>query len=376
MVEFLKGHKGQLENEAYADDNLLINYIKSELAYICIMEKKSAKYWIFVIYWIVIALLISFTYHDEITFIEKLLNAVCFTIGSVLVTLPFSNKLFIRTLNRHKTITFLVKFIFMSLFLTTMYTLLSELFYSLGIRGFLTSERFSCSVQGTLVEQILEGLPGTMTASFMLCGILLYYEYWNLQKAHLESQLQGLHAQINPHFMFNVLNYIHVLMQKDTELASELLLKYSEALRYQLYSGEKEFVKLKQEVIFLKNFIDVEKFRWKDKLDVSSNWHIENGDMEIPPLILVPFIENAFKHVSRSAEEKGYIYIGLEQHRDILSLKVENSKSDKPYPKKKKEGGIGLGNVKKRLDIHYGEKYSLTIKDMDTAYFTQLIIHT
>lgn len=339
------------------------------------MEKQSVKYWILIIYWSVIAVLIGFVYQGDISITEKLLNSVCFAVGSILVTLPFVNKLFIRTLNHHRTLSFLIKFLVMSLFLTTMYTLLSELFYSLGIKGFLTSERFSFS-KSTLIGQILEGLPGTMAASFMLSGILLYYEYTRLQNTHLESQLQVLHAQINPHFMFNVLNYIHVLMQKDTELASELLLKYSETLRYQLYSGNKEYVKLEQEVIFLKNYVDVEKFRWEDKLDVSCNWHIENGNLEIPPLILIPFIENAFKHVSRSAEEKGYIHISLEQHRKILSLKVENSKSDKQTNKKKKEGGIGLENVKKRLYIHYGERYSLTVKDMDTTYFTQLIIYT
>lgn len=298
---------------------------------------------------------------------------MCFATGSILVTIPFSNKLFIKTLNRHKTLTFLISFLVMSLFLTTIYTLLSESFYSLGIKGFLTSERFS-STKTTLIARILEGLPGTMSASFMLCCILLYYEYWNLQKTHLESQLQILHAQINPHFMFNVLNYIHVLMQKDTEQASELLLKYSDTLRYQLYNGKKEVVKLEQEVTFLKNFIDVEKFRWEDKLDVACTWHIENGNKEIPPLILIPFIENAFKHVSRSAEEKGFIHINLEQRKKILSLKVENSKSNKPVIKKGKEGGIGLENIKKRLYIHFGERYSLTVKDMDTVYFLQLII--
>jgi len=338
------------------------------------MDKKSTKYWIFIIYWTTITILIGFSFQGEASCFERILNGACFAAGSILVTLPFSNKLFIKTLHNHKTLTFILKFILMSLFLTTLYTLLSELFFHFEIRGFLTSDKFSSEKQ-TLLGQILEGLPGTISVSFMLCGILLYYEYYSLQKTLLESQLQVLHAQINPHFMFNVLNYIYVLMQKDTELASDLLLKYSDTLRYQLYSGKKEFVKLEQEVMFLKNFIDVEKFRWEDKLDVTCSWKMENGNMEIPPLILIPFIENAFKHVSRSAEEKGYIHIDLEQKRRIITLKVDNSKSDKPA-KKKKEGGIGLENIRKRLDIHYGERYSLVTKDMDTMYVAHLTIYT
>ncbi|MDR1402171.1 MAG: histidine kinase [Tannerellaceae bacterium] len=336
------------------------------------MEKNLTKYWIFIIFWTAITMLISFASQDDVSAYEKGLNSFCFALGSILVTLPFSNKLFIRTLQNHKTLSFLIKFLVMSLFLSIMYVLLSELFSYFKIKGFLTSEKMYSDEQ-TFFLQIMDAMPGTMAASLLLCGILLYYEYSNLQKALLESQLQVLHAQINPHFMFNVLNYIHVLMQKDTGLASELLLKYSDTLRYQLYNGKQETVKLEQEVTFLKNFIDVEKFRWEDKVDVSCTWHIENGNKEIPPLILIPFIENAFKHVSRSTNEKGFIYINLEQRKRILSLKVENSKSNKPV-KKGKEGGIGLDNIKKRLQIHYGERYSLTVKEMDTVYFLQLII--
>jgi sensor histidine kinase YesM len=336
------------------------------------MEKGSTKYWILIIYWTAITILINFINKEEASPGERCLNSVCFAVGAILATLPFVNKLFIRTLHNHKTLSFLIKFVLMTLFLMVIHVLLSELFFHFDIKGILTSEKIRVGEQ-TLTGQLLDVMPGTMAISLILCSILLYYEYSNLQKALLESQLQVLHAQINPHFMFNVLNYIHVLMQKDTELASELLLKYSDTLRYQLYNGKQEVVKLEQEVIFLKNFIDVEKFRWEDKLDVTCTWHIENGNKNIPPLMFIPFIENAFKHVSRSADEKGFIYINLEQRKNILSLKVENSKSNKAV-KKGKEEGIGLENIKKRLDIHYAERYSLTVKDMDTVYFLQLII--
>ncbi|MDH6303970.1 two-component system LytT family sensor kinase [Parabacteroides sp. PF5-5] len=336
------------------------------------MKKRTPQYLIVVVFWIAIACLIRFGYNGSDSFYLKLLNFGVFTLGSILVTLPFSNKLFIPTLSHHKTVSFLVKFVLMSLFLTIFYTLISELFHYLNIEGFFTMKEFD-SGQNHILSKMLAGLPGTMSASFMLCAILLYYEYSDLQKNHLESQLQILHAQINPHFMFNVLNYIYVLMQKDVELASELLLKYSDTLRYQLYSGQKEYVKLEQEVQFLKNFIDVEKFRWEDKLDVSCNWQIESGNINIPPLLFIPFIENAFKHVARSKEEKGYIHILLEQKKKVISLKVENSVSS-PSVKKEKESGIGLKNVKKRLKILYGERYLLNTKETDNVYFSQLTI--
>jgi len=338
------------------------------------MKKDTRKYLIVCIYWIVISTLVFFTYDGEETMIEKTINFFSFMIGSIVVTLPFSNKLFIRTLNSKKTLSFIINFILMSVFLITIYILISELFFHYNIHGLFSAGKDS-SEKITILGRILEGLPGTTAMSFMLCGILLYYEYSSLQKIHLESQLYLLHAQINPHFMFNVLNYIHVLMQKDVNQASDLLLKYSEVLRYQLYYGKKEFVKLEQEILFLKNFIDVEKFRWEDKLDVTSNWNIENGNLEIPPLLFIPFIENAFKHVTRSKENKGYIHISLEQKRKVVSIKVENSKSPAKPVSKNKEGGIGLANIKNRLDILYGNQYSLTFKDMNTVYFTQLTIY-
>lgn len=118
--------------------------------------------------------------------------------------------------------------------------------------------------------------------------------------------MEILKIQINPHFMFNVLNHIHVLMQKDVELASSLLLQYSDILRYQLYRAKEEQVGLWQEVEFLKNYIEVEKLRWRGKLEVTTRWEITDAACPLAPLLMITFIENAFKHVSRSDTEKGF----------------------------------------------------------------------
>jgi LytS/YehU family sensor histidine kinase len=160
------------------------------------------------------------------------------------------------------------------------------------------------------------------------CGMRFYYEHNKLEKTLLESQLHTLQSQINPHFMFNVLNHIHYYVAKKDDLATTLLLKYSEILRYQLYSGKKETVSLEEEVQFLKNFIDIERIRWEDKINISCSWCIEDSTKRLPSLILIPLIENAFKHVSKGLKEKGYINILLEQKEDRVYLEVENSKLD------------------------------------------------
>ena len=164
-----------------------------------------------------------------------------------------------------------------------------------------------------------------------------------MEKAHLEFQLHSLQTQINPHFMFNVLNHIHYFVKQKDDMASVLLLNYSDILRYQLYSSKKETVSMKEEVLFLKKFVDIEKIRWEDKIEINCIWEIENPEKEISPLSLIPLIENAFKHVSRCSNRKGYINIVLRQKADMINLEVENSKSVNQM-QKKTDSGLGLVN--------------------------------
>jgi NADH:ubiquinone oxidoreductase subunit 5 (subunit L)/multisubunit Na+/H+ antiporter MnhA subunit len=204
------------------------------------------------------------------------------------------------------------------------------------------------------------------------CGLRFFEENLKMQKSLLETQLQTLQNQITPHFMFNVLNHIHVVMQSDVDLASSLLVKYAEILRYQLYSGKKEAIPVEQEVQFLKDFVDIEKIRWEDKLNVQCSWKIENGKKEIVPLLLITFVENAFKHVSRETAGKGFVKIDLEQKGNTICLEVKNSKST--FPAKKRHSGLGLKNTRERLDILYPDAYSLSVEETDATYYSRLTI--
>lgn len=128
-------------------------------------------------------------------------------------------------------------------------------------------------------------IPSMVVTSLGFCGLRFYYEHARVEKANRELQFKTLQDQITPHFMFNVLNHIHVLMEEDVALASSLLEKYADILRYQLYQGQKEFIRLEQEVQFLKNYIEVEQIRWEDKLDVTCCWQTTDESIEIPPLV-------------------------------------------------------------------------------------------
>jgi LytS/YehU family sensor histidine kinase len=221
----------------------------------------------------------------------------------------------------------------------------------------------------------LGALVAMVLINFGFCGLSFFEENLKLHKALIDSQLQSLKAQINPHFMFNVLNHVNVLIKKEPDLASNLLVQYTGILRYQLYSGEKDLISIRQEVAFLKDFIDIEKVRWKNSLNVQCSWEIEDEETLCPPLLFITFIENAFKHVSRSKTEKGYVTISLKQQGREVRMYVENSKfADASDRAKSDSAGLGLENIKRRLDILYPAKYELNINQSDTVYSTTLKI--
>lgn len=209
--------------------------------------------------------------------------------------------------------------------------------------------------------------------NILFCGLRFYEENLIFQKQLNESQLYALKAQINPHFMFNVLNHLHYYVESGNKMASVLLLKYSDMLRYQLYSGKKETVTLEEEIRFLQNYIEIERMRWEDKVEVECSWEMENPQLDFLPLILITPVENAFKHVSHSQEQKGYVRISLRQNTGTVRLEVENSKPAVPNITKP-DSGLGLENLRKRLDIAYHGRYSLIINETDSTYNSLLTI--
>lgn len=267
---------------------------------------------------------------------------------------------------------FIIQFIIMSLLIGVIHFIIFITFEKLEDADVFERSDLMRTHYSAIIEYILT-LPAIFVINLGFCGIRFYFEHTKLQEAHFKTQLQVLQQQINPHFMFNVLNHIYILMKKDVDTASNLLVQYSEILRYQLYNGKKEFVTLGDEIQFLQDYINVEKMRWGNELKVSCAWNIENKEKKIQPLILIAFIENAFKHVSRSISETGYVEITLAQEEQSLFLKVENSKSTQKK-KEQNSSGIGLRNIKERLEILYSGRYKLSIDEANLVYIIQLNI--
>ncbi|MGX5819062.1 sensor histidine kinase [Chitinophaga lutea] len=195
-------------------------------------------------------------------------------------------------------------------------------------------------------------------------SIKFYLDRQRALHANTEQELQYLRSQINPHALFNSLNAIYFLISKDNREARETLMKFSDLLRYQLYECNGEKTEIEKEVNYLRNYVTIQQLRHGDQYRISFESGPAVRDAAIAPLLLIPFVENAFKHVS-SSRQPNEIDIRLEKEGDRLSLHVYNTCDEHLAPS---TGGIGLANVKRRLELLYPGRYDLEIRNGGPTY--------
>lgn len=199
-----------------------------------------------------------------------------------------------------------------------------------------------------------------------------------IMQAQKESELQLLKSQLSPHFLFNVLNNLYGLSLKKGDKVSPMLLKLSGLLRYSLYDTNKTFVPLPDELNCIENYIELEKMRIGERLLLDINISKQNiEEAVIPPMLLMTFIENAFKHSKDTSHKNIIINIRFQLVNDLIELAIKNNMSDEAKTVTSIEhSGIGLSVTKKRLDLLYGNKYSLHAFSANGFYTTYLKIKT
>ena len=229
--------------------------------------------------------------------------------------------------------------------------------------------------------------PGEMVAVFgglllmgMNLGVKLYFRSQEatealakVEKHALERQLQYLKYQINPHFFMNTLNNIHALVDIDPERAKASIVELSKLMRYVLYEGNNKLTPLSREVQFLRNYVQLMSMRYNTG-NVSISLDTPDGlpDSMLPPLLLVIFVENAFKH-GISYRTKSFVEISLQSHADRLLFSCRNSRPEIKHDENMK-GGVGLSNVRRRLDLLFPDDYTLDIKEEEDTYTVKLEI--
>jgi two-component system, LytTR family, sensor histidine kinase AlgZ len=205
---------------------------------------------------------------------------------------------------------------------------------------------------------------------FKLCTIK-QREWMLTQKEKLTAELQLLKAQVHPYFLFNTLNNIYSFSVDQSPKTPGLILKLSSLLSYMLYDCNAEQVRLEKEIEMMKNYIDLEKERYDNKLEIS--WNVEGNvrDQFISPLLMLPFLENAFKHGVSEQIENPWLSIDISVKSDILRCKIANSKNEFAT---RGETGVGIKNVQKRLDFIYSGSYELKLNDEGNFFVVALML--
>jgi LytS/YehU family sensor histidine kinase len=191
----------------------------------------------------------------------------------------------------------------------------------------------------------------------------------SLEKEKSQSELDLLKQQLNPHFFFNTLNNLYSLSLQKSEKTSESILQLSELMRYTIYKGQEKSVAISLELKYLEDYIELQQIRLKNPLNLKFEKNISNANIEIAPLLLIVFIENAFKHGIETAENAAFLNISLTSDEKELYFSCENSFDADEISK---TPGIGIINLEKRLDLLYPNKHTLKLSSENHIFKAEL----
>jgi sensor histidine kinase YesM len=208
-------------------------------------------------------------------------------------------------------------------------------------------------------------------------SMIVLFKYWmqkqqdfmTAKNEQVNAELQLLKSQIHPHFLFNTLNNIYSFSLDRSPKTPQLILKLSSILSYMLYDCRASMVPLDKEIDVMMNYIDLEKERYGNRIEISQNITGDIRSKQIAPLLLMPFLENAFKHGTSEDLEKPWLSLDIDVRENMLWCKIVNSKSDLPRPG---NSGIGIENVRKRLNLLYPGAHELIMQDEGDFYSVSL----
>lgn len=232
-------------------------------------------------------------------------------------------------------------------------------------------------------SDLMEALSYNFFSTLWYLGLMLalklsmdwYGQQLTIQKITVEklhAEVNFLRAQVNPHFLFNALNNLYALTLKQSALAPEVVLKLSEMMEYMLYDSTDTKVLLEKEITYLNNYIELERLRFSATSAIFLNIHGELNGHEIAPLLLLPLVENAFKHGLCKQMENSWLSADIVLKEKMLTVIIENAKPVSVARKSKR--GIGLDNLRKRLDLLYPGRYQLELEDKKNAFRAKLVI--
>ncbi len=342
--------------------------------------QRHAAFWIF--WWLFFGILYSYTakfslFPDFKRIPVSMVDSFFFMIPHMFLTYSLIYFVVPKFVVRGKYIesAILVLFLF---FLVACISALIGKFMLPFLRFHLFSVPYNDYVNTTFLLFLLAGLRGAITIGGLAAAIKLM-KYWyikeqrnlQLEKENMESQLQLLKAQIHPHFLFNTLNNIYSFTQTTSPAAAKMVTVLSDLLRYILYEGTQPFVSLSKELKMIEDYINLEKIRYGNKLELHLNLPAQTNDLLIAPLLLLPLVENCFKHGTSNVLEQPWIHLQVSIKNTELQIKLLNGKVNHPATNTN-SAGIGIKNVQQRLSLLYPGKHELNITSEEDVFIVNL----
>ncbi len=284
------------------------------------------------------------------------------------------NYLVPRFLSKNKLFIYLAYFVALVILVT-----LARVVFEYWIYPGQSSLRNELIYSGQYIYFILHFFIGVASTLFVISTqwVRSEREKQEMKTEQIQTELKFLKSQINPHFLFNILNSLYALTLKKSDLAPTMVIKLSEMMRYMLYECNEKRVPLEKEINYLRNYLDLERLRIGNKMDIELNVGGDLQEKYIAPLIFINLVENAFKHGGIGVNmDKGYVRLNITVDGHIIYFSLQNTKPIRSIESKrlKPTGGIGLQNVKNRLDIVYSNNYSIKIKEDADTYGVDLTL--
>ncbi len=321
------------------------------------------------VFWALLFLIIFFANINQGYFLESVLVSLIAILFYATIAYTDFFFLFPKYLKDRNLIIHLIALAFIALLVTPIRTL----FLFLLANG--NPEAQAGYVSNQMYVFVTHFIAGVYTTTYLIIMDWLQQqrEKKELENQTLQSELRFLRSQINPHFLFNTLNSLYALTLKKSDHAPEIVLKLSEMMRYMLYDCNEKVVNLDKEITYMQNYLELEKLRHGDKVDIKIDILGDTEKDKIAPLLLIPFLENAFKHGVKDTATPGFVHMKIHVQEGLLEMNVENSRLPSiPIISEKKSGGIGLINVKRRMDILYPDNHALDIIETPNTYKIEL----
>jgi two-component system, LytTR family, sensor kinase len=331
--------------------------------------------------WVALAFICLWTLHDLSTFPLTAFQAFLNNVWRIIYAIVFNFIFFEYTI---PFVTRKRKYIIYNILLAIPALFIHMIFWSFGLAEW-RSLGIDLNIYTPFIEKnsppIVEVQMGYSASSVFFFGVIRHiYNYVKLKQSaqqlrieKQEAELNFLRSQTNPHFLFNTLNNIYSLSRDKSNLAPESILRLSKILRYMLYETGGSFVATEQELKIITDYIELEKLRYDESLKVNFNYDIEDMKQALPPLLLIPLVENAFKHGVSETRSNPFIDIHLSINNRQLKFVVKNSAEEMAGEKTVKEN-IGLSNLRRQLELLYTD-YDLSVQENNSVFTATLKIN-